>query len=349
MFNLEKFVRPNIQSLTPYHSARADYEQGLLLDANENSQGAPAKTLNGLHRYPSPKQQKLREKIASFRSVEPENVFVGNGSDEAIDLLYRIFCRPGNDRVLITPPTYGMYSVSANIHDVGVDKVLLNNNFQPQVDEILTQSGDHTKLLFLCSPNNPTGNLLNREKIERLIDEFPGIVVIDEAYIDFSKQESYASKVRNYPNLVVLQTMSKSFGLAGIRLGTAFASAEIIDYFMKVKAPYNINALTAKAALDAFDHLDIIKENIQQIKKERNRLHNMLGEFTFVRHIYSSEANFLLVKMDRAKEIYQQLAGQNIIVRYRGNEPGCDGCLRITVGTSDENNTLLNALKNVSV
>ncbi|MBN2733172.1 MAG: histidinol-phosphate transaminase [Balneolaceae bacterium] len=349
MFNLEKFVRPNIQSLKPYHSARDDYEQGLLLDANENSQGAPAKNLNGLHRYPSPKQQKLRKKIASFRSVEPENVFVGNGSDEAIDLLYRIFCRPGNDRVIITPPTYGMYSVSANIHDVGVDKVLLHNNFQPQVDEILTQSGDHTKLLFLCSPNNPTGNLLNREKIERLVDEFPGIVVIDEAYIDFSKQESYASKVRNYPNLVVLQTMSKSFGLAGIRLGTAFASAEIIDYFMKVKAPYNINALTAKAALDAFDHLDIIKEKIQQIKKERNRLYNMLGEFTFVRHIYSSETNFLLVKMDRAKEIYQQLAGQNIIVRYRGNEPGCDGCLRITVGTSDENNTLLNALKNVSL
>lgn len=349
MFNLERIVRPNIRTLKPYHSAREDYEQGLLFDANENSQGAPAKNLNGLHRYPSPKQQKLRAKIANFRSVELKNVFVGNGSDEAIDLLYRIFCRPGKDRVLVTSPTYGMYSVSANIHDIGVEEVLLDDDFQPQVNKILDQASKQTKLLFLCSPNNPTGNLLDRGKVIRLIEEFSGIVVIDEAYIDFSEQESYASKVKEHPNLVILQTMSKSFGLAGIRLGAAFAPAEIIDYFMKVKAPYNINTLTAKAALEAFDHLDMIEEKIERIKKERNRLRKALGELPFVHHIYSSEANFLLVKMDRAKEIYQQLAEQNIIVRYRGNEPRCDGCLRITMGTRDENNTLLNALKNLSL
>lgn len=348
MTELENLVRPNIRKLKPYHSARADFEQGLLLDANENSQGAPSSNLQGLNRYPSPTQKKMRQKIAEFRNVNTENVFVGNGSDEAIDLLYRLFCRPEQDRVITTPPTYGMYRVSADIHNIPVDEVLLDEDFQPRVDKILARSDTETKILFLCSPNNPTGNRINRENVDQLIENFPGIVVIDEAYIDFSKQESYAAEVNNYPNLVVMQTMSKSFGLAGIRLGMAFASKPIIDYMMKVKPPYNINALTSGAAIEAFDHLDSINQHIQRIKNERQRLRNELATLSGVQHIYESEANFLLVKIVRAKSIYQNLADQGIIVRYRGNEPRCKNCLRITVGTENENNQLLNALKSLS-
>lgn len=347
MTDLEELVRPNIRKLKPYHSARADFEQGLLLDANENSQGAPGKNLQGLNRYPSPGQELLRQKIAAFRNVKPENVFVGNGSDEAIDLLYRIFCRPGQDRVLTTPPTYGMYRVTADIHDITVDEVLLDEHFQPRVDTILDQADEKAKMLFLCSPNNPTGNLFDREKVDHLIENFPGIVVIDEAYIDFSEQESYAPKVNDHPNLVVMQTMSKSFGLAGIRLGMAFASKPIINYLMKVKPPYNVNALTSKAAIEAFDHLDAINQNMQRIKKERRRLRNELATLEGVQHIYESEANFLLVKIDQAKNIYRALAERGIIVRYRGDEPRCENGLRITVGTEDENNELLNALKSL--
>ncbi len=347
MFNLEKLVRPNIHKLKPYHSAREDFERGLLLDANENSQGPPAEGLSGLHRYPSPKQSALRNKIGGFRGIESDHVFVGNGSDEAIDLLYRIFCRPGTDRVLTTPPTYGMYRVSADIHDIGVDEVLLDEQFQPEVEAILERAGADTKMLFLCSPNNPTGNLLNRGKVDKLIEKFPGIVVIDEAYTDFSDAESYATGVRDHANLVVLQTMSKSFGLAGIRLGIAFASASIISYLMKVKPPYNINTRTSRAALEAFDHTDAIGRHIQTIKQERQRLRSELALLPAVQHIYESEANFLLVKINDALDIYRKLSDRDIIVRYRGNEPGCDDCLRITVGTRDENNTLIKALKSL--
>lgn len=345
MFDLKKLIRPNIQKLKPYHSAREDFEKGLLLDANENSQGAPIENLKDLHRYPSPKQQELRSRIADFREVHSKNVFVGNGSDEAIDLLFRIFCKPGTDRIIITPPTYGMYRVSADIHDITADEVLLDGEFQPRVDEILNRATDNTKLLFLCSPNNPTGNLIERAKAEQLINEFSGIIVLDEAYIDFSEQESFAARVQQYPNLVVLQTMSKSFGLAGIRLGIAFASEAIINYLMKVKPPYNINALTSAAALDAFDHINAIERRIENIIHERDWLHEQLDELDIVKHIYKSRANFLLVKTEKSKQLYDQLASENIIVRYRGDQPGCDNCLRITVGTRDENNTLINALK----
>jgi histidinol-phosphate aminotransferase len=348
-FDLEQLVRPNIQKLKPYHSAREDFENGLLLDANENSQGAPIENLKDLHRYPSPKQQELRSRIADFREVHSKNVFVGNGSDEAIDLLFRIFCKPGTDRIIITPPTYGMYRVSADIHDITADEVLLDGEFQPRVDEILNRATDNTKLLFLCSPNNPTGNLLDASKVDRLIKEFPGVVIIDEAYIDFSGQESYASNVTEYSNLVVLQTMSKSFGLAGIRLGIAFASEPIITYLMKVKAPYNINTLSSQVALEAFDHENGIDRRIQIIKEERAWLRQALAKLNLVTHIYESEANFLLVKMENAMEIYNRLVSQDIIVRYRGNEPGCDNCLRITIGTREENSTLINALEKISL
>lgn len=349
MIDLKSLIRPNIRRLKPYHSAREDFEEGLLLDANENSQGAPIEKPLKLHRYPSPKQDLLRKKIGDFRRVKSKNVFIGNGSDEAIDLLYRIFCRPGSDRVITTPPTYGMYRVSADIHDIAVDEVLLDENSQPQVDKILDQVTENTKLLFLCSPNNPTGNLLDASKINQLIEHFPGIVILDEAYIDFSEQPSYASKVTEYENLVVLQTMSKSFGLAGIRLGIAFASATLINYLMKVKAPYNINALTSEAGLEAFEKMELITKRIETIKEERKRLRQQLAEIPEVQHIYDSEANFLLVKIAAAKSTYKKLAEQDIIVRYRGDQPGCDSCLRVTVGTRNENDTLINALKNISL
>ncbi|SMO51775.1 histidinol-phosphate transaminase [Fodinibius sediminis] len=348
-FNLEKLVRPNIQALKPYHSARQDFSEGLLLDANENSYGDPIRSSQELHRYPSPTHPRLRKRIAQWRRVRPENVFIGVGSDEGIDLLYRIFCTPGQDRILTTPPTYGMYRVSANIHDIAIDEVLLTkDHFQPQVDQILKAVTDHTKILLLCSPNNPTGNTFERDRMRELIESFPGIVVVDEAYIDFSDEESWASEVNTYPNLVVLQTLSKSFGLAGIRLGITFASDAIIDYMMKVKAPYNVNKLTAQRALEAFDKMDRIASNIAKIKKQRSTLRQQLEQIAIVRHIYPSEANFLLVRVDHARKIYQKLADRGIIVRYRGNEPHCDDTLRITVGTPEENERLISALKQLT-
>lgn len=349
-FDLDKLVRPNIKKLKPYHSARADFSEGLLLDANENSLGSPFPDEDALHRYPDPAQNQLRNLIARWRGVRPENVFVGVGSDEGIDLAYRLFCKPGRDRVTTTPPTYGMYNVSANIHEVAVDEVLLEKeNFQPHVDAILEAATPDTKILFLCSPNNPTGNSFDEERITRLLEEFSGIIVLDEAYIDFSKQKSWAQKVVQYPNLIVLQTMSKSFGLAGIRLGIAFADEELISYMMKIKAPYNINKLTAQYAIRAFEKLDTIRFNIDSIRKEREQLADKLKRLNIVRKIHPSEANFLLVKFDNARKLYQKLAGNGIIVRYRGNEPLCDDCLRITVGTPDENERLISALKKATI
>lgn len=347
-FNIENLVRPNIRKLKPYRSARDDYDRGLLLDANENSLGAPWAEADGLHRYPSPYQLELRKKLAQLREVNPENVFVGVGSDEGIDLLYRIFCEPGKEKVIITPPTYGIYKVSAGIHDVEVIEVLLDEQFQPRVDAILEAADESTKMLFLCSPNNPTGNILADEKVQGLIEEFHGMVVVDEAYIDFSDTESWAKQVTTYPNLVVLQTMSKSFGLAGIRMGIAFASRPVIEFMMKVKAPYNVNKLTGAYALEAFEHLGTVRFNIDKLKEERARLRSELEKVAAVQNIYPSDANFLLVKIDRAMETYKKLADEGVIVRYRGNEPLCDNCLRITVGTPDENNRLLQTLKKVT-
>lgn len=350
MFDIKKLVRPNIKKLNPYHSARQDFSDGLLLDANENSWGDPFNHGEELHRYPSPTHPDLREQIAEWRGVQKENVFTGVGSDEGIDLLYRIFCEPGTDRILTTPPTYGMYNVSADIHNVEVDEVLLSpENFQPQADQILNAVTEGTKILLLCSPNNPTGNTFEAHTVRKLIEDFPGIVVVDEAYIDFSDSKSWASEIRDYPNLVVLQTLSKSFGLAGIRLGITFASKEIISYMMNVKPPYNINKLTAKKAAEAFSKMDLITSNITSIIEEREKLRDKLKSLPLVQKVYPSDANFLLTKVTDAQTIYQQLADQNIIVRYRGDEPLCDNCLRITVGTADENSRLISALKKMTV
>ena len=344
---IESLVRENIRNLTPYRSARDDFDKGVLLDANENSYGSTVRNSHELHRYPSPSHDPLREVIAGFRGVEIENIFLGVGSDEPIDLLMRIFCEPGKDSIITTPPTYGMYKVAADINNVEVKEVLLTDKFQLKPDDILNAADESTKLLFLCSPNNPTANDMKQTDLLKLTTKFPGIVVVDEAYIDFSRQESMAQMVQQYPNLVVLQTFSKAFGLAGIRLGVAISSPEIISYMLRVKAPYNINKLTVDTALKAFENIDLFNFNIEKIREERDYVAEQLGYSETVENVYPSNANFLLFKIRNAKEIYQKLAEKGIIVRYRGNEPLCENCLRITIGLPDENVRFLKALKEV--
>lgn len=346
-FNLEQLIRPNILTLKPYRSARDDFDSGILLDANENSIGPPFSDEHELNRYPMPYQEELRSVIAAYRSVDQKNVFLGVGSDEAIDLLFRIFCVPGKDRVLTTPPTYGMYKVSAGVNDVPVDEVLLNSDFQLEPGKILGGVSENTKIIFLCSPNNPSANSLRREDILRVIHGFDGIVVVDEAYIDFSTQESIASELNNCPNLVVLQTLSKAFGLAGIRLGIALASPEIIEVMMKVKAPYNINKLTSEVAIRAFKNLDSVRQNVLRILNERAKVIERLSNLPQIEKIYPTDANFLIFRIPNALEIYNQLAEEGVIVRYRGNEPHCENCLRLTIGTPDENEHFFNALQKV--
>lgn len=345
--NIDELVRPNIRDLSPYRSARDDFDSGLLLDANENAFGSPFDGSLQLNRYPSPTQDPLRKRVAAFRGVDHENIFLGVGSDEPIDLLIRIFCKPGEDAILITPPTYGMYKVSARINDVAVKSVLLDESLQPDPDAILSKADARTKILFLCSPNNPTGNFLERERMIRLIGQFPGIVVLDEAYIDFSSEKSAAGLVEKYPNLVVLQTLSKSFGMAGVRLGIAIADVAVIRYMMKVKAPYNINKLTADTALQAFDKLGQIQATIEKVIAERKRLAKALSGMKAVRKVFPSDANFLLFRIDDALEVYRELASRGVIIRYRGNEPRCEDCLRVTVGMPEENERFLSTLKQV--
>ena len=345
--NIKSLLRDNIRNLVPYRSARDDFKEGLLLDANENSLGAPVRNQLELHRYPSPTQDVLRKKIASWRGIDFENIFLGVGSDEPIDLIIRMFCEPGRDAILTTPPTYGMYKVAANINNVKIKEVLLTPNFHLQVDEILKVADAQTKVLFLCSPNNPTANNLKKTDILKLITGFSGIVVLDEAYIDFSAQESMAELVQQYPNLVVLQTFSKSFGLAGIRLGIAISNPEIIEVMLKVKAPYNINKLTADLALKAFDQMQIMKINIEKIVEERDYIAEQLSYAEAVEKVYPSDSNFLLFKIKNSYEIYQKLAERGVIIRYRGNEPHCEDCLRVTIGMPDENIRFLKTLKEI--
>ncbi|MGN8224850.1 histidinol-phosphate transaminase [Gracilimonas sp. BCB1] len=344
---IEALVRENIRNLKPYRSARDDFDRGILLDANENSMGAPYQDDLELNRYPMPYQEELREKIAIFREVEKQNVFVGVGSDEAIDLLFRIFCNPGKDRVIVNPPTYGMYKVSANINDIQVDEVLLTEGFQLQPQKILEAVQPETKIIFICSPNNPTANSMNIEDVVKVLEGFDGIVVVDEAYIDFSGQESLAKSIENFPNLVVLQTMSKSFGLAGIRLGIALANPEVISYMMKVKAPYNVNKLTSKVAIQSFSMLENITSNIKSILEERQRVISKLVTYESVDYVYPTDANFILFKIKNAMDVYKKLAEEGVIVRYRGNEPHCEDCLRLTIGTQSENDRFFEALENI--
>jgi len=345
IFDLNKLVRPNIIQLKPYSSARSEFKGAaeVFLDANEN----PFDT--GLNRYPDPLQGQLKQKISAWKGIPAEKIFLGNGSDEVIDLLVRIFCEPQEDHILILPPTYGMYQVSADIANVEIRSVQLTPDFQPDVDTIFSTVNENSKILFLCSPNNPTGNNLHLEKIETLLTHFPGIVALDEAYIDFSSQKSCTELLSEFPNLVVLQTFSKAWGLAGIRLGIAFASPEIIHYFNKVKPPYNINQLTQNAALAALENQTQQQEMVQTIIGQRTLLQQYLMSLELVERIYPSDANFLLVKVKDPKNTYNYLVEQGIIVRDRSNVVLCEGCLRITVGTPEENERLVQALLNPSL
>ncbi|MCI4649065.1 histidinol-phosphate transaminase [Phaeodactylibacter sp.] len=338
---IQNLVRPNIRRLTPYSSARSEFKgkAEVFLDANES----PYDT--GYNRYPDPLQWKLKQAISTLKGIAPEHIFLGNGSDEAIDLLLRIFCEPGADYIITLPPTYGMYRVSADISNVAVKEIPLRpGSFQPDVESVLAEADAHSKLLFICSPNNPTGNSIRPGVIRELTKGFPGIVVVDEAYIDFSAQESAIRLLPEYPNLVVLQTFSKAWGMAGIRLGMAFASEEIIGYFNKVKPPYNINQLTQEAALKALDRQEAQEAQVKQLLGQRTLLQQYLGGLPFVERIYPSDANFLLVKVEDPTGIYNYLVDRGIIVRDRSRVMLCEGCLRITVGTPEENERIFRAL-----
>ncbi|MCW5960738.1 MAG: histidinol-phosphate transaminase [Pyrinomonadaceae bacterium] len=344
MFNLEKLVRENIRRLKPYSSARKEFtgEARIFLDANENSFGSPLE--RNYNRYPDPLQWKIKQKIAEINSVEPNEIFIGNGSDEAIDLLIRIFCEPRKDNILICPPTYGMYEVSADINDVEIKRANLTKDFQLDFEKIESEIDENTKMLFICSPNNPTGNGFAKFEISNLARNFNGIVVVDEAYIHFSDEESFITEINNLPNLVVLQTFSKAWGLAGLRFGLAFASEEIIELFNKVKPPYNISEIAQEAILDALENRSEMEQTIADIKKAREKLIENLSRLEIVTKIYPTDANFVLVKTIDAEKIYKFLLGEKIVVRNRNNVELCEGCLRITVGTPDENDKLIESL-----
>lgn len=339
--NIEQLVRPNIRALKPYSSARSEFKGAadIFLDANEN----PFDT--GFNRYPDPLQSALKARIGALKKVDPAHIFLGNGSDEAIDLLLRIFCEPQHDFIITLPPTYGMYRVSADISNVPIKQVPLNGRFQPNVEAILEAGAHpHAKLLFLCSPNNPTGNSMEVDKVEQLLRQFKGIVVVDEAYIDFSSKKSFIHRIEAFDNLVVLQTFSKAWGLAGIRLGMAFAQEEIIKLFNKVKPPYNINELTQRAALEALNTQAQQQAWVHKILGQRTVIQQFLAGLEYVERIYPSDANFILVKVRDPNDLYRYLVDKKIIVRNRSNVLLCEGCLRISVGTPKENEKLFAAM-----
>jgi histidinol-phosphate aminotransferase len=344
MTDILNLLRSNIRTLVPYSSARDEYkgEEAVFLDANENPYNQP------LNRYPDPLQVKLKARIASIKQVEPGQIFLGNGSDEAIDLLFRAFCDPGADNVVAIKPTYGMYKVCADIHNVEYREVLLTSDFQADVKQLLAAADSHSKLLFLCSPNNPTSNSLEAADILALIRQFQGIVVLDEAYIDFSTLPSMATKLREHPNLVILQTFSKAWGMAGIRLGMAFASEEIIGVMNRIKYPYNINILTQRTALQVLREPSEREAWISLILNERSRLQQELSGLPLVKQVFPSDANFLMVRFEHPREVFDFLIARKIIVRDRSRVPLCDGTLRITIGTPLENDLLLQALRDFS-
>jgi histidinol-phosphate aminotransferase len=345
MFNLDALVRTNIRTLKPYSSARDEFkgEASIFLDANENSLGSPL--VKWYNRYPDPLQLKVKEKIAFIKKIPVDQIFLGNGSDEAIDLLYRCFCEPGIDEVVIFPPTYGMYEVSANINNVKLNRVPLTEQFQLDLEALEQAIKPNTKIIWICSPNNPTGNSIDREAIEMILNNFDGLVVIDEAYINFSRQKSWLSDLQDYPNLVILQTLSKAWGLAGIRLGMAFASPEIIGYLNKVKPPYNISEPVQELAIKALEEIGQVNDMIVTLVNERQNMVTSLLKNEEVLKIYPSDANFLLVKFKDASGLYKYFVEQGIVVRDRSNVVLCEGCLRITVGTPLENTKLLESLK----
>ena len=346
-FNLDSLIRANIKKMTAYSSARHEFtgNASVFLDANENSFGSPLP--DSFNRYPDPLQTEVKQKLSKIKGVPVQNIFLGNGSDEAIYLLYRIFCEPGRDNAIIFPPTYGMYEVCAEMNDIKVKKVNLTKNYQLDIGAIEKTIDGFSKLIFICSPNNPTGNSINRNDIEIILNNFDGIVVIDEAYINYAKQKTFIPELTEYPNLVVMQTLSKAWGLAGLRLGMAFASQPIIDLMNKVKYPYNVNSATQLLALEALNNIEWVNEHIATTVIEREKLKNKLLHLSFTEEVFPSDANFLLVRMKDARTKYERLCDKGIIVRDRSKVVLCEDSLRITVGTASENKKLIEALNNL--
>jgi len=345
--SIDSLLRENIKRLIPYASARDEFSgtAHIFLDANENSLGSAV--LPAYNRYPDPHKTGIKEKLSKIKGLPPKNIFLGNGSDECIDLLYRAFCNPGKDNVIIHPPTYGMYEVSAHIHDVEVRRAPLTETFELDLTEIEKQIDEYTKMIWICSPNNPTGNAFRHQDVEVILNNFHGLVIIDEAYINFSRQKSFIPELTEYPNLVILQTLSKAWGLAGLRLGMAFASEFIIDVLNRIKPPYNIGQATQEIVLRALDGTDTVNEMIREIVRMRNELASDISRLSSVINVYPSEANFLLVRIKNARTVYNELLRLGIVVRDRSSAPGCADCLRITVGTKEQNRKLLETLNNI--
>ena len=345
-FNLESLVRENVKGLRPYSSARDEYvsdgTQMIFLDANENPFN------NGVNRYPDPQQRSLKMVLAEQKGVDVSNILLGNGSDEVLDLIFRGFCEPKKDNIITMPPTYGMYKVLADINDIENREVLLTNDFQLDVERILNQVDDHCKIIFICSPNNPTGNSFDEGAILELLNEFTGLVVIDEAYIDFSSKETWLKRLDEFPNLVITQTLSKAYGLAGIRLGLCFASRGIIAILNKIKPPYNVNELTQQRAMQQVLNTEVLNSEVTEILKQKREVLKILDEIAFIKKVYPSEANFVLVKVDNANKRYDQLVEKGIVVRNRTTQPLCQNTLRFTIGTKEENDKLINALKEIA-
>ena len=343
--DITQLIRPMVREIAPYRSARDDFEdfeaQKIFLDANEN----PYKSI--ANRYPDPLQRQLKRTLAKIKGVEANQILLGNGSDEVLDLVFRAFCEPGQDEIILLPPTYGMYAVLAQLNNVKVNTVPLNESFQLDLERIMKQVNGNTKVIFVCSPNNPTGNSIPLEQIQNLLNQFSGLVVVDEAYVDFSTKGSAVRLLDDYPHLMICQTFSKAYGLAGIRLGMGIADSKIIDYFNKIKPPYNVNVLTQKTAYNSLNDQNTTKEHVKELLAERQKLEKELLNIDFVNKIYPSDANFLLIQVDNASKRYDQLLSLDIVVRNRSSLLGCENTLRITVGTPQENIRLINACKTI--
>ncbi len=340
--DISQLVRENVKRMTPYSSARDEFkglgQDMVFLDANENPYDS------GVNRYPDPRQRHLKELLAEQRRVTPDQLLLGNGSDEVLDLIFRVFCNPEEDHIITLPPTYGMYGVLAETNDVKNRKVALTPNFQIDLEKVMREINAQSKLLFLCSPNNPSGNTFKSVVIEELIRFFPGVVVIDEAYIDFCERTSWATRLHEFPNLIVTQTLSKAYGMAGVRLGICIASAEIIHYLNKIKPPYNVNKLTQQRALERVLRSAEVSKEVQRILEQRDTLEESLSSLSFVQEVFPSEANFVLARVDNAKLRYRQLVEKGIVVRDRSSQPRCENCLRFTVGTEEETALLIRTL-----
>lgn len=343
-FNIEDLVRSNVAQMKPYSSARDEYkaqQKMTFLDANENPFD------NGVNRYPDPQQSDLKDQLGALKGISTKNILLGNGSDEVLDLIFRAFCRPGKDNVISLPPTYGMYKVLASLNEIEDREVVLKSDFQPDVESILEKVDVNTKLLFLCSPNNPTGNSFSESAVLELLEKFRGLVIIDEAYIDFSEQNSWLDTLKDFPNLVITQTLSKAYGLAGIRLGICYASEEIITILNKIKPPYNVNELTQKRAVERLNKREEVEKEVREILEQKEILANGLSSLQMVNKVFPSDANFLLVRVDNAAVRYAELLERGVVVRNRSNQILCENTLRFTVGTPAENKELLKILKKI--